>query len=139
MADSELTGIVLRLGHAFGQRFVPGLGLDDGQFVVAIDEHVIGGQRLTASALSFDASERDGILAQDAAAFDDAPARRFQCRINVFGSSLSFVHGFPPPGTPISRLAQSQSFLKMPAFPEYALLQRQLSAVTTKPAFTGFK
>ena len=33
-ADGQLAGIVLGLRHAFGQRFIPRLGLDDGQFVL---------------------------------------------------------------------------------------------------------
>jgi len=93
------------LRHALGERFVPCLGLDDGEFVVAIDEHVIGRERLAAPPEPFDAPECDGILAQDAAALDHAPPRGLEGGINVFGSGFGFVHGFfksfrrclPPP------------------------------------------
>ena len=37
--------------------------------------------------------ERDRILAPDAAALDDAPARRLQRGIDVLGSGFGFVHG----------------------------------------------
>ena len=43
-------------------------------------------------AVAFDAAGRDGILAPDAAALDDAPARRFQRGIDVLGSGFGFVH-----------------------------------------------
>ena len=33
------------------------------------------------------------VVAPNAAAFDDAPARRFQRGINVLGSGFGFVHG----------------------------------------------
>ena len=43
VADGQLPGVVLRLRHALGQRFIPRLGLDDRQLGVAIDQHIIGG------------------------------------------------------------------------------------------------
>ncbi len=91
ITDGELIGVVLRLRHAFGQRFVPGLGFDDGEFVVAIDEHVIGSQRLAAPSKPFDSSERDGIFTQDAAALDHGPACGLQGGVNVLGSGFGFV------------------------------------------------
>ena len=72
--------------------FVPSLGLDDGEFVIAMDQNVIGGEGLTASAVAFNAAQRDRIFAPDAAAFDHAPACRRQSRVNTFGSGLGFVH-----------------------------------------------
>ena len=48
--------------------------------------------RLAAFAVALDAARRDGIFAEDFAALDDAPARPFQCGINVFGACLGFVH-----------------------------------------------
>src|SRR6185437_13121931 len=77
-ADGELAGIILRLRHAFGQGFVPGLGLDHAELVRAIFEDVIGDERLGAAAKTFDAAEGDRVFAPDAAAFDDAPARRLR-------------------------------------------------------------
>ncbi len=91
-ASADLVGIALRLGHAFGQRFVPGLGFDHGKLVIAIDEHVVGAQRLGAPTMPFHSSERDGVLAQNPAAFDHAPARRLERGINVLGSGFGFVH-----------------------------------------------
>ena len=91
-ADGELAGVVLGLRHAFGQRFIPRLGLDDGELGVAIDQHVIGGERLAAPPVAFDAAERDRVFAPDAAAFDDAPARRLQRGIDMLGSGFGFVH-----------------------------------------------
>ena len=92
-AHGHLARVILGLAHTFRQRFVPRLGLVHGQLAVAIDQHVIGGERLAAFAVAFDAARRDGIFAQDFAAFHDAPARRFQCGINVLGAGLGFVHG----------------------------------------------
>ena len=37
--------------------------------------------------------ERDRILAPDAAALDDAPARRRERGVDVLGSGFGFVHG----------------------------------------------
>ena len=108
-ADGQLAGIVLRLRHAFGQRLVPRLGLDHGQLVVAIDQHVVGGQRLAAPPVAFDAAQRDRILAADAAALDHAPARRLQRGIDVLGSGLGFVHGYATRNAP--------SFFRQPSGP----------------------
>ena len=91
-ADGQLAGVVLGLRHAFGQFFVPRLGLDDGQLGVAIVQHVIGGERLAASPVAFDAARRDRIFAPDAAALDHAPARRLQRGVDMFGSGFGFVH-----------------------------------------------
>ena len=43
VADGSLSGVILGLRHAFGQRLVPSFGFDDGELCVAIDEDVIGG------------------------------------------------------------------------------------------------
>ena len=85
--------VVFGLRHSLGHLFVPGLGLDDGEFVIAIDQDVIGSERLAASAVAFEATQRDRIFAPDAAAFDHAPARRRQRGVNALGSGLGFVHG----------------------------------------------
>lgn len=83
---------MLGLSHAFRQRFTPGLGLDDGKFGVSIFKDVIRRERFAAPPLTFDATRRNRILAPDAAALNDAPARCFQCGINMFGSGFGFVH-----------------------------------------------
>jgi hypothetical protein len=58
-----------------------------------MDQDIVGGERLASPTEALDAARRDGILPQDLAALDDAPARRFQCGINVLGSGFGFVHG----------------------------------------------
>jgi hypothetical protein len=40
--NGEFARVVLGLGDAQGEGFVPGFGLDDGEFGVAVDEDVIG-------------------------------------------------------------------------------------------------
>ena len=47
-AHGQLAGVVLGLADALGQLLVPGLGLDDRQLAVAIDQHVVGDERLAA-------------------------------------------------------------------------------------------
>jgi len=42
--------------------------------------------------LPFEAAERDGIFAQDAAAINDAPACGGEGGVDVFGSGFGFVH-----------------------------------------------
>ena len=41
-ANRELCGVLLGLRDAFGERFVPGLGFDDGELGVAVFEDVVG-------------------------------------------------------------------------------------------------
>jgi hypothetical protein len=43
--------------------------------------------------VALDATDGDRVFAPDAATFDDAPARRRQCGVDVFGSGFGFVHG----------------------------------------------
>jgi len=94
-SNSHLRGVVLRLGDALGQRLVPRLGLVHGELAVAIDQHVVGVVRPRAPAEAFNAARSDGILAQDLAALDVAPARRLQGGINMLGSGIGFVHACP--------------------------------------------
>ena len=89
----QLAGIVLRLRHAFSQFLVQSLGFEDAELGVAILQHVIRRKRLAAPPVAFEAAQRDRILAPDAAALDDTPARRFQCGVDVLGSGFGFVHG----------------------------------------------
>ena len=89
----QFAGVVLRLTHPLGQFLVQRLSLDHGQLAIAIDQHVIGGERLAAATVAFDAAGGDGVFAQDLAALDDTPARRFQRGINVLGPGFGFVHG----------------------------------------------
>jgi hypothetical protein len=83
---------MLGLRHALGQRFAPGFGLDDGQLVVAVDQHIIGDERLAALAVALDAPRRDGVFAQDFATLRHAPARGLQRGVDMLGSGFGFVH-----------------------------------------------
>jgi hypothetical protein len=78
------------LRHAFGNRVIPWLGLDDGQFVIAIDQNVIGGQGFAAPPVAFDAAERDGVLARDATAFAYTPTGSLEGGIDMLGSGFGF-------------------------------------------------
>jgi hypothetical protein len=53
-------------------------------------------QRFPAPARSLDTARGDRVLAPDAAALDDAPARGRQGGIDVFGPGFGFVHGCQP-------------------------------------------
>lgn len=90
-ADLELGGVVLGLRHALGQGLVPGLGFQNGELAVAMDQHVVGRQPLAAPSFAFDAAGRDDLAAY-AAALDHAPARRLQGGVDMLGASLGFVH-----------------------------------------------
>ena len=63
-----------------------------------------------APAVAFDAAQRDGILAQDLAALDDAPARRLERGINMFGSGFGFVHTPAPASWPVKAWCNSDFF-----------------------------
>ena len=93
-AHGELAGVVLGLAHALGQRAVEGLGLDDGEFGVAVFEDVVADERLAAPAAALDSAGGDRDLAPDPAAFHDAPARRRKGGVNALGAGLGFVHGW---------------------------------------------
>jgi hypothetical protein len=66
---------------------IPGLGLHDGELGVAIDEDVIGDERLATPPVAFEAAWCDRVFTPDTAALNEAPARRFERGINVLGSS----------------------------------------------------
>jgi hypothetical protein len=93
VTESEFPGVVLGLRHAFSKWVIPWLGLDDGEFVVAIDQYVIGGQCFATPPVAFDAAKGDGILARDAAAFDHTPTGSLKGGIDVLGSGFGFIHG----------------------------------------------
>ena len=90
--DRELRGVVLGLADTGGEFLVPRLGLNDGELGVAIDEHVVGDVGLAAPPVALDATGGDTMLAQDFAAFDDAPTDRFQGGVDMLGACLGFVH-----------------------------------------------
>ncbi len=92
-AHYQLAGVVLGLPNALGQRLIPCFGFDNRQLDVAVFEDIVCGQRLATLASSFQATERNRILAPDATAFDDAPAGSGQCGVDVFGAGFGFVHG----------------------------------------------
>lgn len=59
--------IVFRLPHPFGQFFVPGIRLHDGQLLVAIDQHIVGDQGFGSPSKALNADQRDGVFPQHAA------------------------------------------------------------------------
>ena len=78
--------------------------------MIAIDQHVIGGERLAAPPVAFDAAQRDRILAPDAAAFDHAPARRLEGGVDVLGSGFGFVHARASTVAPVKAWCSSDFF-----------------------------
>ncbi len=94
-ADGQFARVVLGLPHALGQGHGPRLGLVHRQLDVAIDQDIVGDQGLAPLAGPLDAAWGDDILPQDAAALDDAPARRRQLRVDVLGAGLGLVHRAP--------------------------------------------
>src|ERR1035438_6726292 len=92
VTNGQLARVILRLPDAFGQFFFQRLGFANAEFGVSNFQDVIGGEWFAAFAVALDATGRNRILAPDAAALDDAPARRLQRGINMFGACLGFVH-----------------------------------------------
>ena len=95
IAHRQFCGIALGLADAFGVGLVPGLGFDDGQLGIAVDEDVVGdlglGPRALAAA-ALQATERDAVFTQNATAFHHAPAGNLQGGVDVLGAGFSFVH-----------------------------------------------
>ncbi len=90
----QFSGVVLRLGQAFGEGAVPGFGFDNGELGVAVDEDVVGDFGVAAAVAAFQAAEGDVVFAEDAAVFDDAPAGGLEGWVDVFGACFGFVHDF---------------------------------------------
>ena len=93
VADRQLRGVVLGLADAFSQGFIPRLRFDGGQLRVAIFQNVVSLQRLAPPPVAFDTTKRNRVLTADSAAVNNAPARRCECGVDVFGSGFGFVHG----------------------------------------------
>ena len=91
--DRELARVILGLAHAFGQLAQHRLGLNHGKLGVAVLQHIVGSQRRAALARTFEAAQRDGVLAPDAAALHHAPSGSGQQGIDQFGAGFGFVHG----------------------------------------------
>ncbi|HLS81163.1 MAG TPA: hypothetical protein VK025_07155 [Steroidobacter sp.] len=92
MTDRELGRVILGLLHSERQRLIPRFGFNDGQTGVAIDEQVIGGERLRSPPMPLQSPKGDRVLAPYAAAFNHAPACRFQCRVDVISAGFGLVH-----------------------------------------------
>jgi hypothetical protein len=72
----QFFGVLLRLSHPFGQWAVPRFGLNDGEFRIAINEHVIGNDWFATFSVAFEPSERDRIFPADLTPFDNTSASR---------------------------------------------------------------
>lgn len=92
-ADIELFGVVFGLSQTGGQRRRIGFGFDNGQLGVAIDEDLVGNQRLGATSFAFDAAEGDLVFAKHPRAVDGAPASGGEGRVDQFRACFGFVHG----------------------------------------------
>ena len=90
-AGLQLAGILLGLPDALGIRQIPPLGLDHGQLVIAVGQHVVGNVLFRPLAGPLQPSKGDD-LAPHPACFHDAPACRPQGRVNQLGASFSLVH-----------------------------------------------
>jgi hypothetical protein len=95
----ELRGVGLGLAQAFGVRAVPSPGLDNGEFRVAVDQHVVrdfgaGAPPLPGGCAGLQAPEGDPVLAQDPAAVHYAPTRGLQRGVYMLGAGLGCVHGW---------------------------------------------
>ena len=91
-AGFELYGVFLGLTDAFGGMGIALFGFDNGEFVAAIDEHVVGIFRIGAATTADKATGGDDFAA-NAATFDDAPASGAEGGVNEFGAGFGFVHG----------------------------------------------
>ena len=87
----QLLRIRLGLTNTFTHRRVALLRLDRGQLVVAEDQHIVRNLRFAALAATVQPSRRDH-LAPHAAAFNFAPACRFQGRVDQLGAGFGFIH-----------------------------------------------
>jgi hypothetical protein len=59
-----------------------------------MDQDVVGNVLFSTSPMTFDASQRNAIFAQDTAAFDHSSACNFQGGVNMLSAGFGFVHGF---------------------------------------------
>ena len=82
------------MGRSFSRETCPPrLGLSHGQFAIAIDQHVIGGERLAPFTLALDPVRRDRIFTVNFAPLHHTPTRRLQRGVNVLSSGFGFVYG----------------------------------------------
>jgi len=70
----------------------PGLGPASGRLGVAVGQPVVADLGLGTLAVALQPAAGDGGLAQHAAALHHSPPRRLQCRVDMFGAGLGFVH-----------------------------------------------
>ncbi len=90
-AGFELLGVVFGLADAFGDGGIALFGFDYGEFVAAIDEHVVGIFGVGAAAITDEATGGDDFAA-NAATLDEAPASSAEGGVNEFGTGFGFVH-----------------------------------------------
>ena len=92
VANGQLSRVALGLRHPLGQRLAPGFGLDHRQLGVAVHQHIVGNVSPRSAASTLQATRRDAVLAQNAAAFHYAPACGCKGWVDVFGAGFGFVH-----------------------------------------------
>jgi hypothetical protein len=94
--QSKLVRVVLRLPNPFRQFLIPSLRLNRRQLGVLVLQNVVSLQSVPTTASALQPSQCNRILATNATSDNNTPAGRSQCRVDVFCSGLSFVHGDLP-------------------------------------------
>jgi hypothetical protein len=84
---------LLGLTEALGDRRGVPFCLDDAEFVVPVDQHVVRDILLRPCAGALESTKRDPMFTADAATVDHAPARGLEGRVDEFGSGFGFIHG----------------------------------------------
>jgi len=90
-AGFELLGVFFGLADTFGNGGVALFGFDDGEFVAAIDEDVVGIFGVGAATIADEATGGDDFAA-NAATLDNTPASGAEGGVNEFGAGFGFVH-----------------------------------------------
>ena len=89
---AHLLGVVLRLADPFGNRVLIGLGLNDRQLVIAVDENVISLHEAALLAVPLNAPWGDHELTENFAATYLIPAGGLQGGVDEIRTRISFVH-----------------------------------------------
>ena len=100
-AGLQLLGVFLRLADAFGIGQIPPLGLDHGELVVAVGQHIVGDVLGGALARPLQPAEGDDLAAHPAR-LHHAPARRLQGGVDQLGAGFGLVHAMILHGNGVS-------------------------------------